>query len=88
MATIITAAKVAFGINSKTEVKRPHASNTKIPVIIPPIGVFTPDALFTAVLVKLPVVGIDLTKLPITLQSPTANISCVASKVFPFAIME
>jgi len=42
---------------------------------MPLIGVLTPDALLTAVRVKLPVVGIDLTKLPNMLQSPSASIS-------------
>lgn len=75
MATMITAASVALGMNSKVEVRRPHAKSTRDPVIKPPIGVFTPEALFTAVLVKLPVVGIDREKLPKMLQSPSATIS-------------
>lgn len=75
MAIMMTAARVALGINLKVVVKRPHAKSTKLPVITPPIGVFTPDALLTVVRVKLPVTGIDLTKLPNTLQRPSANIS-------------
>lgn len=75
MATMITAARVALGMNWKVEVRRPHAKSTRHPVITPPIGVFTPEALFTAVLVKLPVVGIDREKLPKMLQSPKASIS-------------
>lgn len=54
----------------------------------PPKVVTTPDALLTAVLVKDPVTGIDLTKEPIMLHVPTANISCVASKVRPPAEKE
>lgn len=75
MAIMMTAARVALGINLKVDVKRPHAKSTKLPVITPPIGVLTPDALLTVVRVKLPVTGIDLTKLPNILQRPSANIS-------------
>lgn len=75
MAIMMTAASVALGINLKVDVNKPHAKSTKVPVITPPIGVLTPDALLTAVRVKLPVTGIDLTKLPNMLQSPSANIS-------------
>lgn len=71
----MTAARVALGINLNVEVRRPQARRTREPVTTPPIGVCTPDALFTAVLVKLPVVGIDLTKLPAKLQRPRASIS-------------
>lgn len=55
---------------------------------IPARGVLTPDALFTAVLVKEPVIGIERTKEPITLQRPKANISCVASSGLPLAAKE
>lgn len=75
MATIITDARLAFGMNLKVEVNKPQASKTRQPVNIPPIGVLTPEALFTAVLVKLPAVGIDLAKLPNTLHKPRAIIS-------------
>lgn len=59
-----------------------------LPVKIPPKGVLTPEAWFTAVRVNDPVTGIDLTKDPIILHNPSANISCVASNDFPFAVME
>lgn len=81
----MTAASVALGMNLKVDVNRPHARSTRPPVITPPIGVLTPEALLTAVRVKLPVVGIDFTKLPNTLQSPSASISWLASRVFPLA---
>lgn len=85
IANIITAANVALGINWKVDVNRPHAKSTKEPVIKPPIGVLTPEALLMAVRVKLPVTGIDLTKLPKILEKPSANISWLASNVLPFA---
>lgn len=85
IATIIIAANVAFGMNLKAEVNKPQARRTTHPVTIPPIGVFTPEVKLTAVLVKLPVTGIDFTKLPIILQRPSAIISCVASKDLPLA---
>lgn len=72
---MMTAANVALGMYLKVDVNRPHARSTRPPVITPPIGVFTPDALLTAVRVKLPVTGIDLTKLLHMLQSPSASIS-------------
>ena len=75
MATITTAARLVFGMNLKVGVRRLQAKSTRRPVKMPPIGVLTPEALFTAVLVKLPAVGIDLTKLPKMLLRPTANIS-------------
>lgn len=56
-----------------------------IAVMIPPRVVRTPEALFTAVLVNEPVTGIDLIKEPMMLLAPRANISCVASNVFPLA---
>jgi len=51
----------------------------------PPIGVLTPDALFTAVLVNEPVFGNDWNIEPRMLLNPRAIISCVASIVFPLA---
>jgi len=83
---MMTAASVALGMNLNVDVSRPHARSTRLPVIMPLIGVLTPDALLTAVRVKLPVVGIDLTKLPNMLQSPSASISWLASRVFPLAV--
>lgn len=86
MAIMMTAANVALGMYLNVDVNRPHAKSTKLPVMTPPIGVLTPEALLTAVRVKLPVTGIDLTKLPKRLQRPSANISWLASRVFPFAV--
>lgn len=63
-----------------------YPKKNKLPVKIPPRGDFTPDAWFTAVLVKEPVTGIERTKDPIMLQIPSANISCVTSKDFPIAV--
>ena len=50
---------------------------------IPPKVVRTPDAELTAVLENEPVVGIEDTKEPITLQIPRAIISWLASIGFP-----
>ena len=47
------------------------------------MGVLTPLELLTAVLEKDPVVGMDWTKLPRRLQTPSATISWLASTVFP-----
>lgn len=63
-----------------------YPKRNKLPVKIPPRGDFTPDAWFTAVLVKEPVTGIERTKDPIMLQIPSANISCVTSKDLPIAV--
>lgn len=84
MAVIINPARVALGMNSKVAV-RDRAASTRAPVKSPPSCVFTFDALLTAVRVKEPAVGMDLTKEPTMLQAPSAIISWVASKVFPFA---
>lgn len=67
------------------DVKAAMATSTRVPVIIPASWVCTPDALFTAVLVKDPVTGIDLTKEPIKLDIPKAISSWVTSKDLPFA---
>lgn len=85
MAVTITAANVAFGMNLKVAVSD-KADMTKTPVKRPPKGVLTPEALFTAVRVKEPAVGMDRANDPKILQAPKAIISCVASKVFPFAV--
>lgn len=53
---------------------------------MPPKVVFTPLALLTAPRDKEPVTGIDLAKEDTMLQSPMANISCVASMAFPSAV--
>lgn len=53
---------------------------------MPPNVVLTPLALFTAPLDNAPVTGIDCTNDDAILQAPNANISCVASIVFPLAI--
>lgn len=85
MAHMMTAASVVFGMYWNDEVRKPRASNTMIPVKMPPIGVRTPLALFTAVRVNEPVDGMDWTNEPNILHRPSANISCVASTVFPLA---
>lgn len=85
MATMMTAARLAFGMYVKVEVSKPQANRIKQPVTMPPKGVRTPDALFTAVLVKLPAVGRELTKLPARLHKPSVSISWFASNVLPFA---
>lgn len=56
------------------------------PFAIPLSVVRTPLALFTAVRVIDPVTGIDCKNDPNMLHMPNANISCVASIVFPLAI--
>jgi hypothetical protein len=56
---------------------------TRAPVYNPPNGVLTPEAEFTAVLEKDPVVGIELTKEPNILQAPSAIISWLASTGLP-----
>lgn len=53
---------------------------------MPPKVVFTPDELFTAVLVNEPVIGIERTNDPIKLPIPNAINSCVASNVRPLAL--
>lgn len=53
---------------------------------MPPKGVLTPEALFTALLEKDPATGIEWKNEPITLHSPRANISCVASRGIPRAL--
>lgn len=52
---------------------------------MPPKGVLTPEALFTALLEKDPVTGIEWKNEPITLHNPRDSISCVASRVNPCA---
>lgn len=49
------------------------------------MGVRTPLAEITALLVNAPAAGIDETKLPIILHNPRVNISCVAFTLLPFA---
>lgn len=88
MATIITAANVAFGIYSNVFVKNPNANKTITPVITPHVVVLAPDALLRAVLVKEPVMGIEETNELTILQSPKAITSCVASRGRPLAIIE
>lgn len=72
MATMITAARVAFGMYWNVEVSSPKARSTIRPVMTPQVVVLAPDALFTAVLVKEPVVGIEDTKEPKMLHIPRA----------------
>ena len=83
---MMTAANVDFGINRNESVKNPSDNITRTPVTIPPSVVRTPLALLTAVRVNEPVTGIDCTKAPTKLHIPSANISCVASIVLPFAV--
>lgn len=52
---------------------------------MPPNVVRTPLALLIAVRVNDPVTGIDWKNDPTILHKPSANISCVASTVFPLA---
>lgn len=75
IAVIITAASVALGMYWNVLVKKPIDRITTIPVAIPPNGVFTSLASFTAVRVKDPVNGIDETNEPNMLQQPRAIIS-------------
>ena len=49
------------------------------------IGVRTPLAEITALLVNAPAAGIDDTKLPNMLHKPSVNISCVAFTLLPLA---
>lgn len=49
------------------------------------IGVRTPLAEITALLVNAPAAGIDDTKLPNILHKPSVNISCVAFTLLPLA---
>lgn len=86
IAQIITAANVVLGINRNEPVKNPSDNKTRQPVNIPPSVVRTPLALFTAVRVNEPVVGIDEKNDPNKLHRPSANISWVASIVLPFAV--
>lgn len=63
---------------------RYNSSRTKsLPVKKPPNGVFTPDVLLMADLVKDPDIGTELTNAPATLDNPKAIISWVASTPFP-----
>lgn len=88
MAQMMTAARVLFGMYWKESVRNPNDSSTMHPVTMPPRVVRTPLALFTAVRVNDPVVGIDWKKEPHKLHRPSANISWVASIVFPLAVTE
>ena len=74
-AVIISAPKVACGIYAHKGIKKAKANNTRPPVKIPPAGVLTPLAEFTAVLENDPVVGKDCTKDPAKLHNPSASIS-------------
>lgn len=80
---MITAANDAFGMYSKVFVKRPNESRTTKPVHTPPTAVFTPLALLIAVLVKLPVIGIEDTKAEKKFPRPSAIISWVTSRTRP-----
>lgn len=53
---------------------------------MPPKGVLTPEALFTALLEKDPVTGIEWKNEPTTLHNPRVSISCVASSRIPRAL--
>lgn len=88
IAVMITPASVAFGINWNVTVKKLSAKITNVPVNTPPKGVCTPDALFIAVRVNDPVVGIDRKNDPQIFDIPNAIISWVASTLFPFARMK
>ena len=74
-AVIIIAPRHAWGIYAHNGIKKAKANNTRAPVNIPPAGVFTPLAEFTAVLENDPVVGKDCTKDPAKLHNPSASIS-------------
>lgn len=56
-----------------------------LPTYMPAIGVRTPLAEITALLVNAPAAGIDDTKLPNMLHKPSVNISCVAFTLLPHA---
>lgn len=86
IAQMMTAANVDFGMNRNESVKNPSDNITRTPVTMPPSVVRTPLALLTAVRVNEPVTGIDWKKAPTKLHIPSANISCVASIVLPFAV--
>jgi trans-aconitate methyltransferase len=63
----------------RNAIARRRSSDVNTPASV----VLTPEALFTALLVKEPVTGIEPTKEPIVLQSPNAIISWVASSLRP-----
>ena len=79
----MTAPRLAFGMYAQNGMSRARAIITRDPVQIPPPGVLTPLAQFTAVLENDPVVGIDWTNDPTRLQIPSAIISWFASTGFP-----
>jgi len=62
-----------------------------MPVTIPPIGDSTPEALFTTVREKEPVIGIELKKAPKIFENPMLIISWLASTLplpaYAFAIV-
>ena len=82
-AVMMTAPRLAFGMYAQNGMSRARAIITRDPVQIPPPGVLTPLAQFTAVLENDPVVGIDWTNDPTRLQIPSAIISWFASTGFP-----
>jgi hypothetical protein len=63
-------------------------SSISLPVIRPPRGVLTPDALFTAVRENDPASGKEHTNELMMLDKPNANNSCEASTALPFATTE
>lgn len=83
MATMMTPAKVALGMYLKVVVRKARASNTMRPVMMPHAEVRAPDALLTAVLVKEPVIGMDMTQEDMMLANPKAINSWEASSVCP-----
>ena len=80
---MITAPRLAFGMYAQNGMSRASAIITRDPVQIPPPGVLTPLAQFTAVLENDPVVGMDWTNEPTRLQIPSAIISWFASTGLP-----